>query len=275
MCERLVAAVQGERFPPVGTVRRPLPGPPMAAPRRSTTERTRPCAASSATSAIAPCRSCCWTGSRSSSTAATTRPGSRSSPATQIDSVRVGGQPREPAPCRRRRAGRRRRRRRRRAHRHDRHRPHPLGHPRARQRGQRPPALRHGRSRPRRRQRHRRELHGAQAPPDRHGRGLHVRDGRGGHRSPHRPPLRGGQPRRGRPRGLRRARGPLRVRRDVARGARRPGRRAQGVPADRRSRRGRDLPGLRHPRLPPRDASRPVHRERRDRRRAARLARRS
>ncbi len=161
-----------------------------------------------------------------------------------------GGQPREPAPCRRRRAGRRRGRRRRRAHRHDRHRPHPLGHPRARQRGQRPPALRHGRSRPRRRQRHRRELHGAQAPPDRHGRGLHVRDRRRGHRPPHRPPLRGGQPRRGRPRGLRRARGPLRVRRDVARRARRPRRRAQGVPADRRSRRGRDLPGLRHSRLP-------------------------
>ena len=50
-----------------------------------------------------------------------------------------------------------------RAARHDRHRPHPLGHARPRLRGERPPALRHRRPRPRRRQRDRRELHGAQA----------------------------------------------------------------------------------------------------------------
>ena len=51
-----------------------------------------------------------------------------------------------------------------------RHRPHALGHARARQRGERPPALRQRRPRARGRQRHRRELHGAQAAPAREGR---------------------------------------------------------------------------------------------------------
>ena len=47
--------------------------------------------------------------------------------------------------------------------RHDRHRPHALGDPRARQRGERPPPLRRRRSRARGRQRDRRELHRAEA----------------------------------------------------------------------------------------------------------------
>ena len=78
-----------------------------------------------------------------------------------------------------------------------------------------------------------------------------------------------GRPRRGRPRRLRRARGPLRVRRHAPRRARRARRRPEGVPARRRPRRGRDVPGVRDPRLPARDPPRAVHRERRDRRRHA------
>ena len=54
-------------------------------------------------------------------------------------------------------------RRRARAAGHDRHRPHALGHARARDRGERAPALRPRQPRPRRGQRDRRELHGAQA----------------------------------------------------------------------------------------------------------------
>ncbi len=65
-------------------------------------------------------------------------------------------------------------------------------------------------------------------------------------------------------------RGPLRVRRDGARRARHAGRRPQGVPADHRPRRGRDVPGLRDPRLPGAHAQGPVHRERRAGRRHAR-----
>ena len=48
----------------------------------------------------------------------------------------------------------------------DRHRPHALGDPRARDRGERPPALRQRQPRPHRRQRDRRELHGAEGPPE-------------------------------------------------------------------------------------------------------------
>ena len=51
-------------------------------------------------------------------------------------------------------------------------------------------------------------------------------------------------------------------------GARRARRRAQGVPADHRPRRGRAVHRLRDPRLPAPHAPRPVHRERRDRRAA-------
>ena len=106
--------------------------------------------------------------------------------------------------------------------------------------------------------------------PERHGRGLHQRDRRRGHRPPDRPPHGDRLPAGGRARRLQRARGPLRVRRDVGRRARDARRRAQGVPADRRPRRGRDLLRQRHPGLPQRDAPRAVHRERRDRRDHAR-----
>ena len=148
----------------------------------------------------------------------------------------------------------------------DRHRPHALGHARPRERDERPPALRHDRLGARRGQRHRRELHGAQGAPHRHGRRLHERDRRRGHRPPGLASPGHRRPRRGRPRRLRRARGPLRVRRDAPRRARGPRRRPQGVPARRRPRRRRDVPRLRDPRLPARDPPRPVHRERRDRR---------
>ena len=60
-----------------------------------------------------------------------------------------------------------------------------------------------------------------------------------------------------------------------ARRPRRPRRRPQGVPAGHRPRRRRAVHRLRDPRLPRRDAPRPVHRERRDRRRAPRRRRRS
>ena len=149
---------------------------------------------------------------------------------------------------------------------HDRHRPHPLGDPRPRHRGERPPALRHGGPRPHRRQRDRRELHGAQA----------ASSGRAAPSSPRRPTPRSSptssrtthdgdlvEAVRAR---LRRARGPLRVRRDGRRRARPARRRAQGVPADRRPRRRRAVRRLGDPRLPGPDAPRPVHRERRDRR---------
>ena len=68
----------------------------------------------------------------------------------------------------------------------DRHRPHPLGHARARDRGERPPALRPREPRPRRGQRDRRELHGAQAGAPRRGAGVHLGDRRRGHRPPDR-----------------------------------------------------------------------------------------
>ncbi len=89
----------------------------------------------------------------------------------------------------RRRRGRRRGRRG--AARDDRHRPHPLGHPRPRHRGERAPALRHRRPRPHRGQRDRRELHGAQGAADAGG-ALHLRDRRRGHRPPDLPAPRRG-----------------------------------------------------------------------------------
>ena len=107
---------------------------------------------------------------------------------------------------------------------HHRHRPHPLGHARARQRGERPPPLRQRRSHPRRRQRDRRELHGAaRSACVARGLRLHLRDRRRGDRAPDRRPLRR-RPRRRRARRLRRARGPLRVRGDEPRRARDAGR---------------------------------------------------
>ncbi len=184
---------------------------------------------------------------------------------------RLGARRRQSRPSARGRLGARRQRRvrwrrHRHPHRHHGDRPHALGHPRARQRGERPPALRHRRPRAHRGQRDRRELPVDARAPERHGRGLHQRDRRRGHRAPDRPPHGHRLAPGGRARRLQRARGPLRLRRDVSRRARDARRRAQGVPADRRTRRGRDVLRQRHPGLPQRDAPRAVHRERRDRR---------
>ena len=74
---------------------------------------------------------------------------------------------------------------------------------------------------------------------------------------------------------LRRARGPLRVRRDEPRRARGARRRAQGVPADHRPRRGRAVRRLGRAGVPRADARGAVPGERRDRRRCARTACRS
>ena len=93
----------------------------------------------------------------------------------------------------------------------------------------------------------RRELRG-RGPP------LQLRDRRRDRRPPDRAPLRR-RPHRGGPRRLRRAARPLRLRRHARR--RSPDTLvggAQGVPAGRRRRRGRDLPRLGDPRLPRRDA---------------------
>ena len=64
---------------------------------------------------------------------------------------------------------------------------------------------------------------------------------------------------------LRRTARPLRLRRHARRGARAPGRRPQGVPAGRRRRRGGGLPRLGDPRLPRRDPRGGGDRKRRDR----------
>ena len=170
-----------------------------------------------------------------------------------------GGQPVRAA----RRRGRRRRRigGRRLAHRHHRHRAHPLGHPRPGVRGERPPALRHRQPGPHRAQRHRGELRLAARSTDRAGLRVHLRDRRRGCGPPGLDPLRRRSHGRG-VRRLRRAGGPLRVR-GPGRGRARPaGGRAQGVPADRGPRRGRAVLRLRHPRLPARDPARAAHQRR-------------
>ena len=167
-----------------------------------------------------------------------------------------------------------RRRRGRRAARDHGHRPHALGHPRPRHRGERPPALRRRQPRPRRRQRDRRELRRAQGGAAGAGRRVHLRDRRRGHRPPDRARARrDGRPHGGRAPRLQPPARPLRVRGRRRRRARPARRRAQGVPADRRPRRRRAVPRLRHPRLPRPHAPGAVHRERRDRRRAARRRR--
>ena len=178
---------------------------------------------------------------------------------------RVGALSRQPvgaAPRRRRR--RRRIGGRRLAHRHHGDRPHALGHPRPGLRRERPSALRHRQPGAHRAQRDRGELRLAARATDRPGLRLHLGDRRRGRRPPGLGPLRGRSHRR-RPRGLRRAGGPLRVR-GAGRGrARPPGGRSQGVPADRGPGRGRAVLRLRHPRLPARDPARAVHQRRRDR----------
>ena len=65
---------------------------------------------------------------------------------------------------------------------------------------------------------------------------------------------------------------PLRVRRDDGRRARRAGRGAQGMPAGRRCGRGRAVPRIRDPGVPPGDAQRQARERRRDRRDPARAA---
>ncbi len=65
--------------------------------------------------------------------------------------------------------------------------------------------------------------------------------------------------------GVRRAPRPLRVRGDARRPPRHARRRATGVPTDRRHRRGRDVRRLRDPRVPGPDPRRPRDEERRDR----------
>ena len=202
-------------------------------------------------------------GLRNSNIAATTLPGS----ARRRRRARVRARGREPGPAARRRRGARGRRRGRRARAagHDRDRPHPLGHARPRVRGERSPALRHRRPRPRRGQRDRRELHGAQAGAPGRGRRVHLGDRRGGHRAPDLPVPRRRRPRGGRPPRLRPAARPLRVRRGRRRRARRDRRRAQGVPAGRRTGRWRAVPRLGDPGLPRPHAPGPADRERRDR----------
>ena len=156
---------------------------------------------------------------------------------------------------------------------HDRHRPHPLGDPRPRDRGERPPA--HGGRGPVRRdraQRHHRELRRDQAGPDRRRRPLQLGDRRRGGRPP-RQALLLGRPGRGRACDVRPAHRPLRLHRDAPRPSGPARRHAPSVPADRRRRRWRDLPGLLDHRVLRRDPAHEVHRGRRDRGRDARCGR--
>ena len=78
------------------------------------------------------------------------------------------------------------------------------------------------------------------------------------------------RPDRGGARLVRRDARPLRLRRHARRASRHAGRRAPGVPADRRPRRGRDLRRLGDPRLPRRDPDGARAQERRDRHRRPR-----
>ena len=159
---------------------------------------------------------------------------------------------------------RRRRRRGRRAAGDHRARPHALGDPRPGHRGERPPPRRLQGQHPHRPQRDHREPRRAAAGPEGRGPRVHLRDRRRDRQPPDRAPLRRG-PDRGRAEGLRGAAGALRVRRHAPRAAGHPGRGAQGVPADHRPGRERELHRLRDPRLPGPDAHRPRHQERRDR----------
>ena len=151
-----------------------------------------------------PARELLLAGLRSSSTADMTPPASRSSASDgEIESVRAVGNlerargrhqrragvqaaPRRPSPSP--------------THASHRHRPHPLGHPRARDRGERPPALRHRRtaSTSSSTGSSRTTSRCASACAD-EGAELHLRDRRRGRRPPGRRALRR-RPRRGRPR---------------------------------------------------------------------------
>ena len=232
------------------------------APARSTLTRLL-CAESSDMSGAVPVAICWSPGSRSSSTGATTPRGSRCSSDGHVDTVRAVGnlvesarrdRPRcRPAGVQRGPRGRR--------HTAGDHRPgaHPLGHSWSRHRGERPPARRlHGRH-PHRPQRHRREPHRAPPRALRRRPRLQLRDRRRDRRAHDREALRRRSDRRGSER-LRRASRPLRVRGHARRSPRRSRRRATGVPADRRGRRGGDLRRLRDPRVPGRDPRGPRHR---------------
>ena len=121
--------------------------------------------------------------------------------------------------------------------------------------------------RPRRGQRDRRELHGAQAgAPRRRAPHFTLGDRRRGDRAPDRRRPRRARPRRGDAPHVQPPARPLLVRGGRRRRARRARRRPQGVPADRRPRRRRAVPRLRHPRLPGAHAHRPGARGRRARR---------
>ena len=230
-------------------------GSPTRGSRRSRHRQARAsCAGSSATSGTAPCRSCSSRACASSSTAATTPPGI-SMLADGRDRLRARRrQPRRaarragdaapaedaaasPSPSARRRPASATR----------------AGPRTAASTRTTPTRTSTRRPRPRRGQRHRRELHGAQAgalSPT--GAVFTLRDRRRGRRPPDRrststagddlvEAVRAAYAELARP---------LRVRRDVRRRARAAGRRAQGVPAGRRPRRGRAVPRLRDPRLP-------------------------
>ena len=126
----------------------------------------------------------------------------------------------------------------------DRHRAHPVGHPRPGDRAERPPAEQRRRPDHRRPQRHHRQRRRAPRPAGRPGRDVHLRDR---HRD-HRPP--GGALGRGHP-GGRRPGGPVPDHRDLRHPGHGPapprpaGRRPQRLPAHPRRRRPRDVRGQR------------------------------
>ena len=142
---------------------------------------------------------------------------------------------------------------------------HPLGHARRRHRGQRAPdrGLR-GLGRDRRPQRHHRELRDAPARALRRGARVPLRHRLRGDRAPDRGVLLR-RPGRGRPRGVRPPRRPLRVRRRPPRQPRHPRRRPARLPARRRRGGGRDVHGVGHPGVPQLDAAGAVRARRRDR----------
>ncbi len=146
---------------------------------------------------------------------------------------------------------------------------HALGDARPRVRRERPSAdgLHRRRHRPRP-QRHRGELPRAEGVTARGWARVLVRDGRRGDHAPRGAPLRR-RPRRGGARGIRRARGALRLRRPSPRASAAARRRAAPVPAARGRRRRGDVPRVDGRRVPARHAPDPADRGRRDRRRDA------
>ena len=138
---------------------------------------------------------------------------------------------------------------------HDGARAHALGDARRRHRGERAPARGRGDREARdRAQRDRRELPRAPRAARRGGPRLLLRDRRGDGHAPDRGALRR-RPRRGGAPRVRRARGPLRVRRDPPRPSRRPRRRPAAVPDGRRARRRARRSS---PRTPRRSCARPA-----------------